>query len=190
MTFLETLLVSAVTGAAAAVITLAGTMWVQSQRQGYADRTRFIDLRRERYSEMLRESDEHVRILKRQFDAIIAWLSHETEHFGPPPLATTDPLSHIAAEIALLGRKDKVGEAANELYTALVALDRYAWDSGWDPGQWINWVDQPMTATLAAYDVARIAFVAAAKEDLGTAARRRWPLTRLRRLKQNRRPDR
>ena len=168
MSPLETLAVSLVGGVAAAIVTTLGTLWVQGQRHSYADRTRFIDLRRERYSTMLREADEHVRIIKRQHDAVLAWLA-ESKDSKPPQLASTDPLSHLAAEISLLGRSPVVGDAAEAMYRARFALDQFAWDAEWDPNRWLDWAGKGMNEPLDAYDKARSAFLVAAKQDLGTA---------------------
>jgi hypothetical protein len=85
-----------------------------------------------------------------------------------PTLGSTDPLSHFAAEIALLGRKREVGVAAVAVYEAPVALDRFAWDDEvQNPGASLDQMDAPMDEKLAAYDVARTRFLAAAKGDLG-----------------------
>jgi hypothetical protein len=112
------------TGVGAAIVAAATTILVERRRHGYEDRTRFIDLRRERYSEMLRESDEHIRTLRRQHAAVVEWEASGAEPLTRPsvPLGSTDPLGHLAAEIALLGRSTAVGDAAEAMYQALVGL--------------------------------------------------------------------
>jgi len=168
MTPLETLGVALVTGIAAAVVASITTLLVEGRKHGYEDRIRFIDLRRERYSTLLREADEHVRILKRQYDAVFDFLADPDRHtIDAPPLTSTDPLSHLAAEISLLARKPAVGPAAKTMYDALVALDRFAWDAADDPQAYINRSDAPMDEAIGAYDAARERFLATAKEDLG-----------------------
>jgi hypothetical protein len=80
---------------------------------------------------------------------------------------TTDPISHLVAEIALLGRKPEVGDAAKATYEAVVALDRFAWDSDiQDAGAWLHNIDKPFWKALGTYDQARARFVAAARDDL------------------------
>ncbi len=168
MTPLETFAVGLLGGVVAAIVATVGTFWLQSMRHAYADRTRFIDLRMERYSTLLRESDEHVRILKRQHDAVVSHLAGESDD-PPPVLGTTDPISHFDAEISLLARRQEVGEAAVAIYGALVSADRFAWDSGWrSADEWFNWASKKLDEPLAAYERARAAFLDAAKKDLGT----------------------
>ena len=70
MTPLETLGVALLTAVAAAVVASITTLLVEGRKHGYEDRIRFIDLRRERYSELLREADQHVRILRRQLGVV------------------------------------------------------------------------------------------------------------------------
>ena len=65
------LLTVLLTGVGAALVAAVTTILVEGRRRGYEDRTRFIELRRERYSQLLRESDEHVRMLRRQHAAVI-----------------------------------------------------------------------------------------------------------------------
>lgn len=169
MTALETLGVALLTGVAAAVVASITTLLVEGRKHGYEDRIRFIDLRRERYSDLLREADQHVGILRRQLGVVEEWFTAgSTRNDSPPPLPTTDPISHLAAEIGLLGRKLDVGDAARAVHEALVVLDRYAWDSDIrDAGAWLHNIDKPFRAAAAAYDQARMQFVAAAREDLG-----------------------
>jgi hypothetical protein len=169
MTPLETLGVALLTGVAAAVVAAITTLLVEGRKHGYEDRIRFIDLRRQRYSELLREADEHIRILRRQLGVVEDWLmASPTKNDSPPPLPSTDPISHLSAEIGLLGRKLDVGDAARAVYEALVVLDRYAWDSDIkDVGAWLHNIDKPFRTAAAAYDEARARFVTAAREDLG-----------------------
>ncbi len=90
-----------------------------------------------------------------------------TRNDSPPPLPTTDAIGHLVAEIALLGRKPEVGEAATATYNALVALDQFAWDSDiQDAGASLHNIDKPFWKALAAYEEARARFVVAAREDL------------------------
>ncbi len=167
MTPFETLGVALVTGVAAAVVAALTTLLVEGRRHGYEDRIRFIDLRRERYSTMLREADEHVRTIKRQYDSVLDFLAeHDRESIDAPTLGSTDPLSHLAAEISLLARKPEVGPAAQAVYETLVRLDRFAWDATDDPQAYINRSDAPMTEAIVTYAAARAHFLAAAREDL------------------------
>lgn len=95
-------------------------------------------------------------------------MAGSTKNESPPPLSSTDPISHLAAEIALLGRKPEVGDAATAMYDALVVLDRYAWDNDiQDAGAWLHNIDKPFREALAAYNAARTRFVPAARDDLG-----------------------
>jgi hypothetical protein len=169
MTPLETLGITLATGVTAAIVAAITTLLVEGRKHGYEDRIRFIDLRRDRYSELLREADQHVRILRRQHGVVEDWLTlGSTKNESPPPLDSTDPIGHLAAEIGLLGRKAEVGEAARAVYDALVILDRYAWDSDiGDAGAWLHNIDKGTRAALAAYEEARTRFVAAARDDLG-----------------------
>ena len=67
MTPLESLLIAFVGGGlAGALVTGLFALIVESRRHAYQDRTRVIDLKRERFATLLREADEHVRILMRQ----------------------------------------------------------------------------------------------------------------------------
>lgn len=170
MTPLETLGIALVGGIAGALVTAWASVHIEALRHNYEDRTRFIDLRRERYSTLLREADEHVRLIRRQYDAVMAFvMDHDRESVDAPTLGSTDPLSHLASEIWLLGRKREVGAAAVAVYEALVALDRYAWNADEHPQDWTRRVDAPMDVAIAAYDAVRTRFLAAAKDDLGTA---------------------
>jgi hypothetical protein len=172
MTSLETVAVVLLTGVGAAVVAAVTTILVEGRRHGYEDRTRFIDLRRERYSQMLKESDEHIRMLRRQHAAVVDW-----EMAGAPPtsrpevpVSSTDSLGHLAAEIALLGRSTAVGDAAEAMYQALVGLDEdCAFDHATvDVGPWISRTEPILADGLMAYDAARGRFLAAAKADIGT----------------------
>ncbi|MFI5292383.1 MAG: hypothetical protein ACHQ02_05920, partial [Candidatus Limnocylindrales bacterium] len=172
MTTFETFLTVLLTGVGAALVASVATILVERRQHGYADRTRFIDLRRERYSQMLREADEHIRMLRRQHAAIVDW-----EANGAPPearpdieLGSTDSLGHLAAEIALLGRRTAVGDAAEAMYQALVGLDEEcAFDEAIsDVGEWISRTEQILADGLVAYGAARDQFLTAAKADIGT----------------------
>lgn len=180
MTPLETLGITLAAGVTAAIVAALTTLLVEGRKHGYEDRIRFIDLRRERYSTLLREADQHVRILRRQHGVVEDWLTlGSTKNDSPPPLDSTDPISHLAAEITLLGRNVEVGAAAQAMYEALVVLDRYAWDSEVrNPGEWLNLVDKPTRAALATYDAARTRFIADARDDLGQGGRRFTSLVR------------
>lgn len=169
MTPLETLGIALATGVTAAIVAAITTLLVEGRKHGYEDRIRFIDLRRERYSKLLQEADQHVRIVRRQHGVVEDWLTlGSTKNESPPPLASTDPIGHLAAEIDLLGRRAEVGQAARAVYDALLILDRYAWDSDVrDPGAWLHNVDKETRAALAAYESTRTRFVAAARDDLG-----------------------
>ena len=143
MTPLETLATLFLAGVGAAIVAAATTILVERRRHGYEDRTRFIDLRRERYSEMLREADEHIRTLRRQHAAVVEWEATGAEPLTRPSvlLDSTDPLGHLAAEIALLGRSMAVGDAAEAMYQALVGLDE---DCAFDDATVdVGVVDQP-----------------------------------------------
>lgn len=168
MTPLETLGITLVTGVTAAIVASVTTLLIEGRKRGYEDRIRFIDLRRERYSDLLREADQHVRILRRQLGVVEDWFTvGSTKNEPPPALPTTDPIGHLAAEIGLLGRKVEVGDAANAMYDALVALDQFAWDGDiGDAGAWLHNIDKPFWKALGAYEKARTAFVAVAREDL------------------------
>lgn len=138
MTPLEALGIALVSGVAAAIVTAYATVHVESLRHRYEDRTRFIYLRRERYSTLLRDADEHVRIIKRQYDAVFEFVANDAPTIAAPTLGSTDPLSHLAAEISLLARKEEVGPAAQAVYEALVRLDRFAWSANDDPESYIR----------------------------------------------------
>lgn len=168
MTPLETLGITVATGVTAAIVAAVTTLLVEGRKHGYEDRIRFIDLRRERYSDLLRSADQHVRILRRQLGVVEDWFTlGSTKNESPPPLPTTDPISHLAAEIALLGRKPEVGDAAKATYDALVALDQFAWDSDiQDAGAWLHNIDKPFWKAIASYEEARGRFVVAARDDL------------------------
>src|SRR4051812_34351212 len=167
MTPLEALGVALASGVTAAIVAAVTTLVVDSRKHGYEDRVRFIDLRRDRYSTLLRESDEHVRTIKRQYEAVLEFVANDAPTIAAPPLGSTDPLSHLAAEISLLARKPDVGPAAQSVYEALVKLDRFAWNADDDPDRYINQSDQPMDEAIATFDAARARFIAAAKADLG-----------------------
>jgi len=172
MTSLDTIAIVLLTGVGAAVVAAITTILVEGRRHGYEDRTRFIDLRRERYSQMLRESDEHIRMLRRQHAAVVDWESSDAPPPSRPivPLEATDSLGHLAAEIALLGRSTAVGDAAEAMYQALVSLDEdCAFDEETvDVGAWIGRTEPLLAEGLVAYDAARGRFLTAAKADIGT----------------------
>lgn len=98
---------------------------------------------------------------------VLEFVANDAPTITAPPLGSTDQLSHLAAEIALLARKAEVGPAAQAVYEALVKLDRFAWVAGEDPDRYINRSDKPMDEALAVVDAARARFLAAAKSDLG-----------------------
>jgi hypothetical protein len=172
MTTFETFLTVLLTGVGAAVVASVTTILVERRRHGYADRTRFIDLRRERYSQMLRESDEHIRRLRRQHAAIVDWEASGAAPDSRPDIepGSTDSLGHLAAEIALLGRRTAVGDAAEAMYQALVGLDEdCSFDASYvDVGEWISRTEQILADGPVAYGGARDRFLAAAKADIGT----------------------
>jgi hypothetical protein len=172
MTTFETFLTVLLTGVGAAVVAAVTTILVEGRRHGYEDRTRFIDLRRERYSQMLRESDEHIRTLRRQHAAVVDWEANGASPLARPdvPLGSTDPLGQMAAEIALLGRSTAVGDAAEAMYQALVSLDEdCAFDDATvDVGAWISRTELILAEGLVTFDAARGRFLTAAKLDIGT----------------------
>ncbi len=172
MTTFETFLTVLLTGVGAALVASVTTILVERRRHGYEDRTRFIDLRRERYSQMLRESDEHIRTLRRQHAAIVDWEMDGAPPTSRPevPLNSADTLGQLAAEIALLGRSTAVGDAAEAMYQALVGLDEDCAfdDETTDVGAWISRTELILADGLVAYDAARSRFLTAAKTDIGT----------------------
>lgn len=172
MTSFETFITVLLTGVGAALVASLTTILVERRRHGYADRTRFIDLRRERYSQMLRDADEHIRMLRRRHAAIVDWEASGAEPGSRPDieLGSTDSLGHLAAEIALLGRRTAVGDAAEAMYQALVGLDEdCAFDLATpDAGEWISRTEQILADGLIAYGAAREQFLTAAKSDIGT----------------------
>jgi hypothetical protein len=92
MSPLEALGIALVSGVASAIVTAYATVHVEALRHGYEDRTRFIDLHRERYSTLLREADEHVRILRRQHGVVVDWLTLAPVSPMPcPPSAQPTP---------------------------------------------------------------------------------------------------
>jgi hypothetical protein len=93
MTPLEALGIAFVSGTVAALVTAWATVHVEALRHVYEDRARFIDLRRQRYSDLLRESDEHVRTIRRQHGAVVEYLvEHGRTTVDAPTLGSTDPL--------------------------------------------------------------------------------------------------
>ena len=170
MTPLESLLIAFVGGGlAGALVTGLFALIVESRRHAYQDRTRFIDLKRERFATLLREADEHVRILMRQ-RAFVQDANRKgirPEH--GPSLVPTDEMSHLAAEIWLLGQKKDVGQAATEVYAAVVALHAFAWDADTvDVNEWIRRSSEHLTTDIAKFEAMRERFLEAAKIDLGT----------------------
>jgi len=172
MTTFETFLTVLLTGVGAALVASVTTILVERRRHGYADRTRFIDLRRERYSQLLRESDEHIRMLRRQHAAVVDWEANGASPTARPDteLGSTDSIGHLAAEIALLGRSTAVGDAAEAMYQALVGLDEdCVFDAlTVDIGAWISRTEVILAEGLVSYGKARDLFLTAAKADIGT----------------------
>jgi hypothetical protein len=115
MTCLEALGIALVSGIAEAIVTAYATVHIESLRHGYEDRTRFIDLRRERYSTLLRDADQHVRILRRQHGVVADWfMAGSIKRDSSPPLTSTDPMSHLAdrdcpARAKARGRRGRAG---------------------------------------------------------------------------------
>ena len=78
-------------------------------------------------------------------------------------------MSHLAAEIWLLGQKKDVGQAATEVYAAVVALHAFAWDADTvDVNEWIRSSSEHLTTDIAKFEATRERFLEAAKIDLGT----------------------
>src|SRR5437762_217069 len=114
---METVLVALVGGGLAGAI-VSGAMTLLAQRRAFEHerKTRFLDLKRERYAALLRDSDAWVRAQWRQLDMVEgklgAWSRNDL-----PPLPPTLSLELLADEIELLAPYG-VGTAASLLADA------------------------------------------------------------------------
>lgn len=157
-------LLGAVSGA---VIGGAVALWQQRRAFDHERTTRFLDLKRQRYADLLRLTDERVRQLGEQRETALHVAAAGQALSGVPASTPTSDIEQLAEEIELLASKAVSGPAMR----LAVAVRDMVMTYQFRP-------DRPVTdmfdqdsghngARLERRD-ARAAFVAAAKADLGT----------------------
>ena len=153
-------------GVSGAVIGALVTLWQQRRVFEHERRTRFVDLKRERYALLVHDADEWVRLVNNQRAVAYAAERGEADWDGLPALPPTTDLAHQAEEIALLAPK-AVGEAARQVAVDVIALGPFS----------VNRRDlSPLIGSLEPYSEAvrqfyghRALFFEAAKADLESA---------------------
>jgi hypothetical protein len=151
-------------GIAGAVLGGIISVRLQSRAFEHEERLRFLDLKRKRYSTLLRIADDWVRTLEHHLD-IYGSISSKPDKSIPrlPPTTTIEQLTN---EIDLLA-PSVVGGAALELCASVLLLGAYS-DAG-TPAELIMAKQLiPLGPALAGYRLHRSEFVNAAKNDLGT----------------------
>jgi hypothetical protein len=151
---------------------IGGLVTLRQQRRAFDHerQSRFIDLKRQRYADLLREADEWLRGLAHQRDVAAAVDHGDAEPQDIPPLLPTTPLDGLAQEIELLAPSD-VSDGAGLLVTAIRTLTIYAYD-----GTAPDWADRAkdlvtVDEAVADYTFRRNRFVRLARGDLGSGPR-------------------
>ena len=161
-------IISGLLGGGVAGAVIGGLVTFRQQRRAFEHEkeTRFIDLKRQRYADLLRIVDDWVRILAWQHTIAVAMMRGDASKEDMPALEPTTDIEQLADEIELLAPAP-VGAAATRLLVAVVAIGRYAYDADRD----LRHMIEPLVAfneALAGYTVERNRFLVAAKTDLGT----------------------
>lgn len=161
-------IISGLLGGGAAGALLAGlvTLWQQRRAFEHEKETRFIDLKRQRYADLLRMVDDWVRTLALQHTIANALVQGEASEAEIPALGSTTAIEQLADEIDLLA-PESVGAAATRMVIAVIALSGYAYVASRDLRHMLDPV-VPINEVLAGYTGERNRFVSAAKADLGT----------------------
>ena len=160
--------ISGLLGGGVAGAIIGGLVTFRQQRRAFEHEkeTRFLDLKRQRYADLLRLADDWVRSLALQHTVASAMMRAEATEGDMPELGPTTAIEQLADEIDLLA-PEAVGGAATRLLVAVVALGRYAYDTDRD----LRHMIEPLVSfneAMAGYTVERNRFLAAAKTDLGT----------------------
>lgn len=165
-------ILSGVLGGGVSGALIGGFVTLRQQRRAFDHerRSRFIDLKRQRYADLLREADEWLRGLAHQRDVAAAVDRGDAMPKDVPPLPPMTPLDRLADEIELLAPSD-VGDGAGLLVTAIRTLTIYAYD-GTAP-DWADRAKDLMTVdeAVADYTFRRNRFVRLARGDLGSGPR-------------------
>lgn len=162
-------IISGLLGGGVAGAIIGGLVTVRQQRRAFEHEkeTRFIDLKRRRYADMLRLVDDWVRTLTMQHTIAHAMMRGDASEGDMPTLGSTTAIEQLADEIDLLA-PEPVGGAATRLLVAVLALGSYAYDADRD----LRHMVEPLVSfneVMAGYTAERNRFLAAAKSDLGTA---------------------
>ncbi len=161
-------IISGLFGGGVAGAMIGGLVTFRQQRRAFEHEkaTRFIDLKRKRYADLLRLVDDWVRTLALQHTIAGAMMRGDASEQDMPTLEPTTAIEQLADEIDLLA-PDSVGRAATRLLVSVIALGSYAYDSGRD----LRHMIEPLVSfneAMAGYTVERNQFLAAAKHDLDT----------------------
>lgn len=162
-------LVSGLLGGGVAGALIGAYLGLSQQRRAFAHEreTRFLDLRRERYADLLRLADAWGREVSHQRDVAQSVREGRGTTADIPTLRPTTDIEQTAVEVDLLGSRE-VGRAAIRLLTACIALGSYAYDAERE-GQLrmehvVSWNE-----VIVGFTAERNTFRDAAKVDLGTA---------------------
>lgn len=161
-------IISGLLGGGVAGAIIGGLVTFRQQRRTFEHEkeTRFIDLKRQRYADLLRMADDWVRTLVLQHTIAVAMMHADASEKDMPTLEPTTAIEKLADEIDLLA-PESVGGAATRMLVAVIALGMYAYDADRDLRHMIEPL-APFNEAMAGYTVERNRFLAAAKTDLGT----------------------
>lgn len=161
-------IISGLLGGGIAGAIIGGLVTFRQQRRAFEHEkeTRFIDLKRQRYADLLRLVDDWVRTLAMQHTVAVAMMHGDAAEKDFPALGPTTAIEQLADEIDLLAPA-AVGGAATRLLIAVIGLGQYAYDADRDLRHMIEPL-VPFNEVMAGYTVERNRFLAAAKIDLGT----------------------
>lgn len=153
-------------GVAGAIIGALVTLRQQRRAFEHEKTTRFTDLKRQRYADLLQMVDDWIRMVVTQHTVAVAMMTADASAKDMPTLGPITVVEQLGDEMELLG-SEAVGRAATRLMVAVGALRTYAHD----PDRDVRHMVEPVVSfreAMAGYTVERSRFVAAAKADLGT----------------------
>lgn len=162
-------IISGLLGGGVAGATIGALVTFRQQRRAFEHEkeTRFIDLKRQRYADLLRIVDDWVRTITMQHTIAVSMMHGDASEKDMPTLGPTTAIEQLTDEIDLLAPKSVARHAAGML-VAIFGLGKYAYDAERDLRHMIE-PAVPFREAMVGYAQERNRFLAAAKSDLGTA---------------------
>jgi hypothetical protein len=162
-------LVAGVLGGGVTGAVIAGFISLRTQARSFEreDRYRFVDLKRERYAELLGGAEDYVGLVAHHRSVATAFVHAEAALEDIPSVGDTNTLNRLAAEVRLLA-PEPVSDPATRMVDAVGSLIGFVYLSNHaDVRAAVERKPQFDEAT-ARYVAERDRFVRAAKSDLGT----------------------